>query len=488
MIIKRAGASLTGLCLLSIWHLPALAQSTYNASVDFQADNQSMWEEGDAGILDINYFIGPTWGDSCTSDPDGCDVDNFNRDDPVGGTVGGITSVETPEITVVPRVCAWGVCTPEVTIPAADLGDYGGTVTGFTAGQIGFDLNIDADSGSVDIDYPGNVDFEWPASDEIVGDTFEITTSFTEGATAMSTNFPEASLTVDFILDVLAGGGFTACLAACDSLNFPTLDVDESLNLLTIDSNTTAVEFGVGPLTVAGQLPDLNTSTTGTNAAGNLVSAGTGADPLLDVDIDLDLIATSLLGLPPLGADVGIFGASAFYNLLNVLVGADVDIRQEFTFDPNLLVSLAADDGQVVSGAVGDSLEFNTFSAGDTLVTPTFNLWNTFTNTTFLDITPTFLIAALEAGLILDLPGIVNDLGVSDISAILGPLFSFESQFEVLASIPIFSQSWMIGFDSITAAGFIVTVPEPGTLGLLGVGLLMLGVAGWRRRQLPTQA
>jgi len=487
MTMQKAGASLIGLCLVTLWQLPAFGQTTYNVDVDFQADDQSMWEPGDAGILDINYFIGPSWGDTCTSDPDGCNVDNFNRDDPVGGTVGGITEVSTPEVTLVPEVCAWGVCTPAVTIPAAELGDYGGTVTGFTAGQVGFDLNINADSGSVDIDYPGSVEFEWPASDDFDGDTFEITTSFMEGATAMSTNFPEASLTVDFILDVLAGGGFTACLATCDSLNFPTLDVDESLNLLTIDSNTLEVEFGVGPLTVAGQLPDLDTSTTGTNAAGNLVSSGTGADPLLDVDIDLDLIATTLLGLPPLGADVGIFGASAYYDLLNVLVGADVDVRQEFTFDPNLLVSLAADDGQVVSGAVGDSLEFNTFATGDTLVTPTFSLWNTFTNTTFLDITPTFLIAALEAGLILDLPGIVNNLGVSDISAILGPLFEFESEFEVLASIPIFSESWMIGFDQITAAGFTVRVPEPGTLGLLGLGLLVLGMAGRRRRQSPLQ-
>jgi len=484
MKIKRIAASVLGGCLLSIWQLTAVAQTTtHQSGVDFSADDQSMWQAGDAGILDINYFVGPTWGDTCTSDPDGCNASNFDRDNQLSGGVGGIESVTTPEVTLVPEVCAWGVCTPAVTIPAADLGDYGGEVSGFTAGQIGFDINLDADSGSVDIDYGGNVDFEWPAKDEFLGDTFEIDTSFAEGATAMSTNFPEASLTVDFILDVLAGGSFEVCVADCGSLDFPTLDVSESLNLLDIDSNTTEVEFGVGPVTVGGQLPNLDTATSGTDTAGNLFSEGTGDDPLLDVDIDLDLIATTLLGLPPLGADVGIFGASAYYDLLNVLAGADVDVRQEFTFDPDLMVTLDAEDGQSVTGSVGDALEFDRFAAGFTSVTPTFQLMNEFTNITYLDITPTFLIAALEAGLILDLPGVVNSLGVDDLSLILGPLFEFEADFDVLASIPIFSQSWEIAFDPITAASFVVYVPEPGALALFGIGVLLLGANGALRRR-----
>ena len=213
------------------------------------------------------------------------------------------------------------------------------------------------------------------------------------------------------------------------------------------------------------------------------MSSGTGENPLLDVDIDLDLIATTLLGLPPLGADVSALGATAFYNFLNVLAGADVDIRQEFTFDPDLQVTLDAADGQSVSGAVGSDLVFNTFGRGDTLVTPTFDLMNTFTNTTFLDITPTFLIAALEAGLELDFPGFVNTLGVDDFEETLGPLFEFEAEFDVLASIPVFEQSWRIDFDPITAAAFTVTVPEPGTLTLFGVALLLLGASGSLRRR-----
>lgn len=461
----------------------------YEADLEFAATDQSMWEAGDAGILDINYFIGPTWGDSCTSSAAGCTVDSFNRDAPLGGTVGGIAPVRTPSVTLVPEVCAWGVCTPAVTIPAANLGDYGATITGETAGQIGFDLNIDADSGSVNVAYPGSVDFDWPEANELApGEAFTINTSFEEGATSLDTNFPEASLTLDFVFDVLAGGSFTACVATCGTLDFPTLDVSETLNLLTIDSNETALEFDIfgGLTTVAAQLPDLNTATTTTQANGNLVSSGVGADPLIDLDIDIDLIATTLAGLPPLGADVGIFGATAYYDLLNVLVGADVDVRQEFTFDPDLMVTLDSDNGPSVTGAVGSGIEFTALERGDTTITPTFQMMNTFTNTTFLDITPTFLLSALEAGLILDLPGVVNALGVDDISLIFGPAYELVPEFGVLASIPVFQDSWTIAFDPITTASFVITIPEPGALALFGIGIALFGASSAARRRRRT--
>ncbi len=455
--------ALWGGCLITFWQAPVQA-AMYASDVAFETTDQSMWAPGAAGILDINHFIGPQWNES--------------------GSIGGIAEVTTPSITLIPEVCLWGVCTPAVTIPSADLGDYGAEITGQTDGQIGFDLALAADSGSVNVAYPVGTTFEWPDPQDLsAGAPLLLSTSLAEGATAMSTNFPEASLTLDFVFDVHAEGGFEVCVAFCGALDFPTIDINETINLVDIDSNTTAITFDIGPITTTAQIPDLDTSTTGTNASGDLVSSGIGSDPLLDVDVDLDLIATTLLGLPPLGAEIGIFGASAGYELLDVLVGANVQVVQSFTFDPTLMVQLDLSDGQSKTVAVGDSVLFDTPVAKETTVTPTFFLDNTFTNTTSLRIDPTFDLEILSAHLGLDLPGIVNALGVPDININLGPLFE-QHLTTPGPDIAVFDQSWALPFDQVMAANFTIRTPEPGALILLGTGLLGVAVSR-RRRRIP---
>ncbi|RDH87315.1 MAG: hypothetical protein DIZ77_18380 [endosymbiont of Seepiophila jonesi] len=94
--------ALWGGCLIAFWQVPVQA-AMYGSDVAFETTDQSMWAPGTAGILDINHFIGPQWNES--------------------GSIGGILEVTTPSITLIPEVCLWGVCTPAVTIPSADLGN-----------------------------------------------------------------------------------------------------------------------------------------------------------------------------------------------------------------------------------------------------------------------------------------------------------------------------------------------------------------------------
>jgi hypothetical protein len=451
--------SLFGIGLLAIGPGSANA-AIYGADLGFETAAQSMWAPGDAGILDFNYFIGPEW-------------------DVGPGSVGDIIEVETPAFTLIPEVCVWGVCTPAVEIPSVSLGDYGAEISGETDGRIGFDLNIEADSGSVNVEFPVGVTIEYPDPMTVLpGETFTISTGFTEADTAMSTNFPEASLDLDFVFDVYATGGIEVAVVDSAYLSFGTINVDESLDLISIDSNTAETSFDLGFTTIAAQIPDIDTAVSGTDASGNLASFED--DFLLDVDIDLDLIATSLLGLPPLGGEFEVLGAYGYYTLLDVLVGAMLQVQQEFTFDPTLMVQLDFTTGESFSVPVGDSVNIIAPDYTTTIgVTPTFYMDNLFTNTTSLRIDPTFDFELLAAGVGIDFPGVVNDLGIGDLNLGFGPLYELHLT-TAGPAIALFSESWELqGFQEFQTAALSIQVPEPNTLVLFVIGLF--GAAGWFR-------
>jgi hypothetical protein len=446
-----------GIGLLAIGPGSANA-AIYGADLGFETAAQSMWAQGSAGILDINYFIGPEWDKS--------------------GSVGGITSVSTPEVTLIPEVCVWGVCTPAVTIPALDLGEYGAEISGETDGRIGFDLDIDADSGSVNVEFPVGVTIEYPDPMTVLsGETFTISTGFTEADTAMSTNFPEASLDLDFVFDVYATGGIEVAVVDSAYLSFGTINVDESLDLISIDSSTD-VELDLGIANITAQFPDIDTEVSGTDASGNLASFDD--DFLLDVDIDVDYVVTTLLGLPPLGGEFEVLGAYGYYTLLDLLVGAMLMVEQEFTFDPTLMVRLDFTTGESFSVPVGESVSMVAPDYGTTIgVTPTFYLDNLFTNTTSLRIDPTFDFELLAAGVGIDFPDVVNGLGVGDVELGFGPLFGYNWT-TAGPAIALFSESWELqGFQEFQTAMLSIQVPEPNTLVLFVIGLF--GAAGWFR-------
>jgi hypothetical protein len=187
------------------------------------------------------------------------------------------------------------------------------------------------------------------------------------------------------------------------------------------------------------------------------------------------------LDLPPLSANFDIFGNTFGYTLLDVLVGAEVRLVQQFVFNPELLVRLDASDGQSAMGAVGSTLNFDTFGGGETLVTPTFLLNNSFRNITSLVISPTFDLEALAAHLNVNLPQIANDLGIPDPNLSFGPLF--ETHQSIDFTVKIFDENWQIPFTPIVGEAFTVKIPEPTTLTLFGLGFVLFGVGAVRDRR-----
>jgi hypothetical protein len=120
------------------------------------------------------------------------------------------------------------------------------------------------------------------------------------------------------------------------------------------------------------------TEATTLDGSGNLHSYGE-SNSVLDGELDLDAVAVSLIGTATgtptsaianilgdrciLNSDTIGFGDDEYFNfsydIIDARLGAELSLSQDFTFDPNLTVTLEANTGQTLEGLIGDTFTFD---------------------------------------------------------------------------------------------------------------------------------
>jgi len=231
-------------------------------------------------------------------------------------------------------------------------------------------------------------------------------------------------------------------------------------------------------------LPQPDTSGGLDESTGSLKSSG--QDDLIDLTVDVDNIITTFgFGAPgATGGSINLGIATVDYELINVELGSQIDLRQEFELTPTLMVDLVFDNPVMVAGVgmvtdlknqVWDELAEIAFFTGETIVTPEFWLSATLSNKTLFDVDVSMLIDLLSADINYDFLGLTGTFNPR-----IGNVFDGKTD---LFNSEIFDKSFMLsGFDRIPGESFSVTVPEPGTLLLIGIGLLGLNFCNRRKK------
>jgi len=255
-----------------------------------------------------------------------------------------------------------------------------------------------------------------------------------------------------------------------------------------VDTTPPTPDVTIDLASIEFKLPNIATS--GGLDAGLIKSSG--RDDVIKLRLDVDALATGL-GIPVLGfgltlIDEGGFKIGGQFDALDVDIGPDIGITQDFELEPTLMVHLDFSKPVMIAGLSG----LRTFWEGEWDLLPEIALLETtsFSPIFWLDATLTNTI-----GIDLGLVGTMDILKFS-FSAEAGPVKILETNPISLNSLlglgnqlfstpklefPIWDTPFQLGgFEPIHAAAFTINVPTPGTLVLL---LAALGAAALARRR-----
>lgn len=408
-------------------------------------------------------------------------------------------------------------------------------VNGSVDGRAGLELGVKADSGSVDAQLAYQATFEIPDTaglDKSVAINFN-STSLLKPTSSLDTTFSNVVLTADAILQVSGSVGAEGCFITQGCITGgSSFDIDERAPVLSFNAD------GNGGVLLLGQSPSffgLDDTFNGfpftydvlgvaevtlhlpqPNATGGLDSTGTrltatGQDDLVDLLLDVDNIVAIAAGVPGLfgqGVNIPLLG-SLSYDIINFQIGPTVDLQQDFELDPTLYVSLDFDKAVKVGNDVVSSLTVPwdllpaiEFLDDVTTVIPTFFVEADIRNRTLLD---------FDLGMIADVLQIEYDVPLLNQSGTLGvgnvltkgvdlfdspalysnffPLEGFNLQvgdpfvidFTAGSRGPATSVAAFAINDIILPGDVTVAIPVPGSLALLIVGMLGLGIHRRRR-------
>jgi hypothetical protein len=479
-------------CLAAPWAAVAEAQQTLlDGTASYTFTDQSMWGPGSAFLFDYTQFVG---------------IDSNPAPVVVGSGSGDRVGVDT-------------------LLGTYSLDPYFQFDTDF---KLGVELGASINSGSVDGSLDYAVSLSAPERIES-GQAFALTGSATPlASSSFVTRAPTAQAYVDGILDTYVGGyarfdyvapgvladhdyrwgnlGFTDNNTG-NSPYATVANINERQELVGVNRNQSGVvryfapngdlfdgdllydqvgkgsSVSLGPISLTAG--NIDVVANGTWSGSRVVGAGQDTLASMVLDIDHMLLGTPALGLS-VGHDWGTVDYDLGYNVVDLDAGLDILLQQDFALDGQVLIDLVFSSDVLLAGIGAadhyrgpiDQIPLITLLGDAVDVDATVLVDAILSNDTSLGFVGSLTTTVLEAWASVgyDIAGATGSKGYG-----VGPVYDDVEQVQ-LGDISVYGDSFSLGQAAIGSWSFELTaVPEPGTAGLLAVGLLGLCVRGGRR-------